>query len=400
MKVAFLTREYPPDTDWGGISRVYYTLATALAKEGHEIHVICQAVGEPRDLVDEGIFVYRVGTNPKRYSAIARINYSYHAWLRLRKLIKEYSLEIIEAPCWGAESLIYYLSKTKSIQLVVSTHSSAYDVLQTKTYTGLGEFLSLKALSYLEDFSLRRAHKIVANSQIMYNRMVEDLHIAPEKIVIVHHAIDTDKYRFTGSDIKCRLGIPDGDKIVLAVGRLEMRKGSHILCKAIPEIIENVPNVRFVLIGRDTATAPNGGSFKEYIIKSLQTYNNADNVMFIDFLPEDEFIQLYSACDVFTSPSLYESFGLVVLEAMSCGRPVVATPVGIVPELAINNLKGISIVPVGDSRKLAEALLNFLMLPAEALMQISNENRNLVEKRFSIPAWVSSTIEVYKSAAK
>lgn len=400
MKVAFLTREFPPDTAWGGISRVYYTLAIALAKEGHEVHVICQAVGAPKDLVDEGIYVYRVGTNPKRHSAIARINYSYYAWLRLKRLIKEHSLDIIETPCWGAESLIYYLSKTKSTPLVVSTHSSADDILQTRTYTGLGEFLGLKTLSYLEAFSLRRAHKIVANSQIMYNRMVEDLHIAPGKVVIVHHAIDTDKYRFTGSDIKCRLGIPDGDKIVLAVGRLEMRKGGHILSKAIPEIIENVPNVRFVLVGRDTATAPNGASFKEYIIKSLQTYNSSDNVMFIDFLPEDELIRLYSACDVFASPSLYESFGLVVLEAMSCGKPVVATPVGVVPELAINNLRGISIVPIGDNRKLAEALLKFLMLPSETLMQVSNENRNLAEMRFSIPAWVSSTIEVYKSAAK
>ena len=84
MRVALLSREYPPDTVWGGIATMYHTLSHALADSGHEVHVICQAASEPRDFIDNGVFVHRVGTNPKRYSAMARIDYSIHAWLKLR----------------------------------------------------------------------------------------------------------------------------------------------------------------------------------------------------------------------------------------------------------------------------------------------------------------------------
>ena len=70
MKVAFLSREYPPDTAWGGLASGYYNIAHALVKQGHEVHIICQAVEKAGDYIDGGVFVHRVGTNPRRYSAI------------------------------------------------------------------------------------------------------------------------------------------------------------------------------------------------------------------------------------------------------------------------------------------------------------------------------------------
>ena len=85
MKIALLTREYPPDTAWGGIATFYYSLSRALAQRGHEVHVICQAVNGPEEYASDGVLVHRVGTNPKRYSALARVNYSFRAWRKLRE---------------------------------------------------------------------------------------------------------------------------------------------------------------------------------------------------------------------------------------------------------------------------------------------------------------------------
>lgn len=397
MKVAFLSREYPPDTAWGGVATVYYSLAYGLVERGHEVHVICQAVGKPRDLVDDGVFIHRVGTNPKRYSAMARINYSVHAWLKLRKVIKEHEIEIVEASRWGAEALLYSL--IKRTPLVVRVGISASDILRTKTYSGIKELLALKILSRLDDFSAKRADRVVAISKDPYTQAIEKLHIDPEKVDIVHHAIDTNKYRFVESDTREKLGISGDAPLVLFVGRLEARKGVHILCQAIPEIIRSIPMSKFVLVGQDTNTAPDGGSVKRYITEEAKTGGFIDKLVFIDFLSADELIPLYSACDLFVLPSFQESFGLVVVEAMACGKPVVATSTGVVPELALDGESGI-MVPPGDAGEFTEAMIKLLSLKDEDKRLIARRNRQLIETRFSISAWADKMIEVYEKALR
>jgi len=397
VKVAFLSREYPPDTAWGGVATVYYSLAYGLVERGHEVHVICQAVGKPRDLVDDGVFIHRVGTNPKRYSAMARINYSVHAWLKLRKVIKEHEIEIVEASRWGAEALLYSL--IKRTPLVVRVGISASDILRTKTYSGIKELLALKILSRLDDFSAKRADRVVAISKDPYTQAIEKLHIDPEKVDIVHHAIDTNKYRFVESDTREKLGISGDAPLVLFVGRLEARKGVHILCQAIPEIIRSIPMSKFVLVGQDTNTAPDGGSVKRYITEEAKTGGFIDKLVFIDFLSADELIPLYSACDLFVLPSFQESFGLVVVEAMACGKPVVATSTGVVPELALDGESGI-MVPPGDAGEFTEAMIKLLSLKDEDKRLIARRNRQLIETRFSISAWADKMIEVYEKALR
>ena len=397
MKVAFLSREYPPDTAWGGIAAMYYSLASALARRGHEVHVVCQAVDTPGDLIDNGVLVHRVGTNPKRYSAVARINYSFHAWLKLREIIKRYDIEIVEAAYWGAEAFLYGLSRRTP--LAVRVASSASDILRTRTYSGIKELVSLKILSFLEDFSARRADRVVATTKGQCAPLIEKLRIDPEKTEVVHHAVDAAKYSYVESDIRERLEIPRNTPLVLFVGRLEARKGVHILCRAIPGIIRTIPATRFVLVGRDTNSAPNNGSVKAHIRKQAEDDGFGDHLMFIDFLPEDELIKLYSACDLLVIPSLHESFGLVALEAMACGKPVVATATGLVPELGLDGTGGI-MVPPGDAGRLAEAVIRLLSLSDDDKKLAAKRNRELVEAEFSIPGWVDGVIEVYNKALK
>ncbi len=397
MKVAFLSREYPPDTAWGGIATVYHDLAHALTERGHEVHVICQAVAEPNDHMDNGVFVHRVGTNPKRYSAIARINYSFYAWLKLREVIRKYDVEIVHAACWGAEGFLY--SIRKQTPLVVGLHSSANDVIRARTYSGIEEQIDLRILSWLENFTVKRADMIAANSQATYTQAIERLRIDPESVKIVHHAIDIQKFKYVESDIRERLQITSDAGMVLFIGRLEARKGVHVLCEAIPEVITSMPLTKFVLVGRDTNTAPDGGSVKSYIMEQARGHGFLDSLVFIDFLPLEELIQLYSACDLFVLPSLYETFGLVTMEAMACGKPVVATSTGIVPELELDGENGI-MVPPGDAGALAEGLIKLLSLKDEHKRLIAKNNRELTEARFSIPEWANKMVQVYEKALK
>lgn len=398
MRIAIVSREYPPDSAWGGVAIVYHNLAPALSRQGHEVHVICQAVGKPGDYVDEGVIVHRVGTNPKRYSALGRINFTIHAWLKLRKIIKDYSIEVVETPYWSAEGFLYSLHK--QTPLVVAIQSSARDAIRTKTFSGMRELLGLKTISLLADFTAKRADRIIANSQATYSEIIKKVHINPKMVDLVHYSIDIHRFKFVKSDIREKLQIPIDAPIALFIGRLEARKGVHILCQATPDIVQSMPSARFILVGRNTNSAPDGGSFRRYIAEKAKDQGFTENLMFIDFLPEDKLIQLYSASDVFIFPSLHESFGLPVIEAMACGKPVVATCTGIAPELELLGLRGLKVVPVGDAQKLADAVIAMLSLTEEDKKQIAKQNRGLVEQNFSISVWVDKMLKAYNEALK
>jgi len=123
------------------------------------------------------------------------------------------------------------------------------------------------------------------------------------------------------------------------------------------------------------------------------------NLLFIDLLPEDDLIKLYSASDLVVSSSLHESFGLVTLEAMACGRPVVSTSTGVVPDLELDGVGGIVVSP-GNVGELAEAIVKLLSLNDEDRKAAARRNREFVEAEFSVAQWVDRVVEVYEKALR
>jgi glycogen(starch) synthase len=397
VRVAFVTREYPPDTAWGGIATMYHSLARALAARGHEVHVVCQAVAGPGDAIDGGVFVHRVGTNPKRYSALARVNYSLHAWRRLLGIVRQYGVDVVEAAYWGAEGFLYGLRRRTP--LVVRVATSAADIVSTGTYSGRSEWLALKLLSLLEDFAARRADRIVVTTEGLRAPLIARLGVSPDKVDLVRHAVDTGKFVRVESGMRARLGIPQDARMAIFVGRLEARKGVHVFCEAVPRILRRVPSAVFVLVGRDTDSAPAGGSMRSYVARRARDGGFEDRLVFVDTVTETELVELYSACDLLVSPSLHESFGLVVLEAMACGKPVVATSTGLVPELGLDGTGGIMVSP-GDAEGLADAAARLLSLDDQGVSLAAERNRSLVETEFSIGRWVDDVIAVYERAVR
>jgi glycosyltransferase involved in cell wall biosynthesis len=269
--------------------------------------------------------------------------------------------------------------------------------LRTKTYSGIREFLGLKALSLLEGYSTRRADRVIAISGELYTRIRDEMHINPDRIDIVHHAVDTTKYRCVDSDVRQRLEISPDIPLVLFVGRLEARKGVDVLCQAIPEVVKRIPEAMFLFIGRDTNTASESGSMRSHLLKEATNGGFFDRVRFLDFMPPDELVSFYSACDVFVLPSFQEGSSMAIIEAMACGRPVVATATGSVTELNLDGTNGIA-VPAGDVSRLAEAVVKLLLLSEGEKRVVAERNRELVEREFAISRWVEEVLEVYEKA--
>ncbi len=395
MRIVFLTKSYPPYGINFSEAPFYHKLATALEQLGHEVHVISQAIKGKEEYVEEGIYIHRVGPSPKTGNALTRMTYNLLAWLKLRELHSKYTVDVVHIPVTFGEGFMYSLWKRSP--LVIQSHAFSDMFLKTKSYNGLGEHIKLKLSSYLENISLRRADKVIANSPQTYRYLIEEKRLSAKRVKLVwEEIIDLEKFKFTPSGIRAQFGIPADFPLILYVGWLQARKGVHILCEAIPLVVKYFPKALFVLLGRDTTGAPGGGSFKRYIVQRARQLGFSSSIKIIDdFIPEAELIRLYSASDVFVLPSLSETFGWPVIEAMACARPVVTTTTGIAPEFATMSPM-FEVVTPGDSIALGQAIVRLLSVPKGEREALATTHRKIVEERFSFSKMVENYAGVYE----
>jgi glycosyltransferase involved in cell wall biosynthesis len=395
MKIAYLSKEYPPyGLNFAG-AIFYPKLASGLCQQGHEVHVISQAPRHEDEYMDQGIFIHRIGPPPKSGSALTRMRYNLAAWRKLRQLVGKYAIEIVDAPVTFGEGFMYSLRK--HTPLILQTFAFSDMFVRTKSYSGISELFSFKISSCMEDMSLKLADRVVANSPQTYGYLLNEIKIPAQRINLIWESrIDLGRFHFTSSDARTRLEVPVDEPLILYVGWLQARKGVHILCEAIPSVLSHFPGAVFVLLGRDTKSAPGGGSFKQYILEHARRQGFLRHIKIIDeFIPENELIELYSACDLFVLPSLSETFGWPVIEAMACNRPVVATTTGVAPEFA-NVSQALKVVPPGNAKALVQAIIKILSMSREERGTSASSHRRIVEERFSLPKMVQSYISVYE----
>jgi glycogen synthase len=155
---------------------------------------------------------------------------------------------------------------------------------------------------------------------------------------------------------------PEGDPTVLFVGRFEKRKGIDLLLGAIPQVLATHPSVRFVLLGAHDLPGEHGESYRDVFLREHAGAPWMDRVEMPGIVDDDELWDAYRRCDVFVAPSRFESFGLVYVEAMMAGRPVVALDAGAAPEVVVAGATGELVE--ADADALAAAISALLADPA------------------------------------
>jgi len=146
---------------------------------------------------------------------------------------------------------------------------------------------------------------------------------------------------------------------ILFVGRLELRKGIDILLNSIPQVLDIDPDVQIRIIGDDSLPGPDGRTFKDKFIADYISKAWLENVHFEGRVGEEALLRAYADCDIFVSPSRFESFGLVFLEAMREGKPVIGCMAGGMPEVIANDINGLLVEP-GNVNALTRAILQLL----------------------------------------
>jgi teichuronic acid biosynthesis glycosyltransferase TuaC len=181
-------------------------------------------------------------------------------------------------------------------------------------------------------WALRRADRVIAVAESLKADAVA-LGIPPERVRVIENGIDADLFRpherGDRNGARRALGLPEGGQILVSVGTLAPRKGFHLVIEALPALAERFPEIRFAIVGGAGAE----GAMEQELRSLSERLGVAERVIFAGPRQRAELAAWYSAADLSVLASAHEGCPNVVLEALACGTPVVATPVGGIPEI-------------------------------------------------------------------
>ncbi|HUN22741.1 MAG TPA: glycosyltransferase family 4 protein [Anaerolineales bacterium] len=245
-------------------------------------------------------------------------------------------------------------------------------------------FRKRSIVRWLNQALARRAECVIAISHALANFVETVEGIPASKVRVCHYGLDIQPP--TSTPLRKTVGIPQHAPVIGFVGRLTEQKGVRFLLAAFPEIAHAVPGVQLLLIGEG--------------VQRPQLEKQAEDLLMpccIHFLGwQSNASQWMSAFDVLVVPSLWEGFGLVVLEGMSAGLPVVATQVSALPEIVQTEETGI-LVPPADSQALASALIRILRQPQWA-KQLGQSGQARLRSVFSVARMVQGHLTLYQNS--
>ena len=400
MRICLVSEQYPP-AGTGGIAAYVHRLAHGLAAAGHDVSVITgpaqQGLAKDSQHSDSthsvhGVNLYRVSNRefwlpaPVRRKGLGlwkTIERSFAVDRAIARLERTQGpFDIVEMPNWGAEALCYSLHSRAPLIVRLSTPLSQFVRLRR-----LPPRFGIHLLYYLEALPARRATRIIANSNFIANCCARLYRTPVAKSVLIPHGIQIPPAP------PMKRASNGGEVSILYVGRLELRKGIDLLLQAIPKVIGVAPNCRFVIAGVDTGDAPSGENYQDYF-DNIAPLAARQATTFLGYVGEHALSDLYSACDIFVSPSPFESFGLTFLEAMIHAKPVVAFRVAAVPEVVAHNETGI-LVELGNAHELVDALIK-LTTDAELRHDMGKRGYERARKNFSVQRMVEVTIACYQ----
>ena len=393
MRVDLITREYPPEV-YGGAGVHVAELVRALRPQ---LDVVVRAFGQPRD--EAGTFAYLVPpglttANP----ALATLGVD----LQIAQDVA--GADLVHSHTWYANGAGHLASLLHGIPHVVTAHS--LEPLRPWKAEQLGG--GYRVSSWIEATAFAGAAKVIAVSEGMRQDILRSYpFLDEEKVTVVYNGIDLERWHPVDDDELVRsLGIDPDRPAVVFVGRITRQKGLPYLLKAAAKLPKDV---QLVLC----AGAPDTPEILAEVKAGVAALKKKrSGVVWIDrLLSQYELSAVLTKATTFVCPSVYEPLGIVNLEAMACGAPVVGTATGGIPEVIVDGVTG-RLVPIDqltdgtgtprDPEKfvndLANTLIEVLADPAAA-KRMGEAGRLRAESEFSWARIATQTKEIYESLA-
>ncbi|MGA2767833.1 MAG: glycosyltransferase family 4 protein [Candidatus Bathyarchaeia archaeon] len=387
LTVMMLTWEYPPRII-GGISQHIYNLSKSLAKNGANVYVVtCDFPGAPQHESTDGVEVYRIDSykNPAPDFAtwvyLMNVNMQKEAAALARSLGGQ--IDIFHAHDWLVATAgigLKHVFRKPFFATIHSTEIGRRNGIHTDYERMIHE---------TEAWLTYEAWKVICCSDYMISHVRWAFGLPPDKLVMVPNGVNFAAYAKAEkedlSQFRNRFALPQ-EKIVLFVGRLVFEKGAHVLVSAVPKVLEKL-DAKFVIVGN--------GYMKDQLSDLVRGMGIAHKVMFTGFVDDETLRKLQKCADVSVVPSLFEPFGIVALEAMAAGSPVVVSDTGGLSEIVNHDVDGVKVY-AGNPDSLAWGITRVLTDEGFANRLRTNAHKKVQEK-YNWDAIAQQTKTVYEA---
>ena len=382
MRLAFITSEFVTEPNFsGGLANYLGRTTVALAQQGHDVEVFTRAERHGDDdyhgvrvrrvvpLWDRRMVLDHVDRLVPRsfYIAYQDIKAASSIWRAWKKIHRQKPFDVVQAANVQCVGLFFRRVRNAPVVIRLSSYHPYWDQA-----TGVSPTASVRLRWKLDEWTLLRRQYVYAPSHFVAQKVAQAYGLQRVEVVeppffqpIAHR--DYVQYEEHGL----------GHNYALFFGRLTRMKGVHILAAALPKILAEFPNLRFLLIGAD-ATAPDGGSMREYVRRKLDPACR-NRVLMLDPLSHDKLYPLVENASFVVLPSLIDNLPNTCLEAMGLGRVVIATR-GLCFEQLIDDGRSGILVRAGDADDLAAGMLKAAILSDAQREQIGAAARERIDE--------------------
>jgi glycosyltransferase involved in cell wall biosynthesis/GT2 family glycosyltransferase len=353
----FVSQEFPPDRA-GGIGRHVYELSRAVAAMGHQVHVVTATAGHDRLDFEDGVWVHRAAT--RFDDAPIPADVPPYVWCRARTVLETVQriaaarpVTAVHAPVWDCEGIAVLRDGGFALATGLHTPLKLWMDSNPAAAARPGFARDFAALMVrLEQAVMLDCDAIHANSHAIVAAIEDRYGIAlpADRVAVIHHGVAD----WAALPARAPAALPAGAIRLLFVGRLEPRKGIDVLLDILPDLLARHASVHVDIVGDDTIANEDGVPFRAAfetkaapaMLRRVRFHGPADDARLRGF---------YRACDVFVAPSRFESFGLILIEAMIFARPVAASDAGGMTEVA-GDPPAALLSPPGDAAALLRNL--------------------------------------------
>ena len=399
MHIAMLSAEYPPR--WGGMGSTVFHLSSTLASRGHQVTIITRNGGSKNIPEIPGVKVISVGwlRIPMEFTR----SYGRSALRALKKLNQVNNVDVVHLHCpmisWSKKQ--FQDCKINVAPVVSSLHGSwlgekdglitAKEQKETAVwanYNDLAILLTAGRYAKFENDALSGSNVCVANS----NATMDDFNsrYSPPKnwdCEVIHWGVDTEMFspiENKNKEIRAKFNCSDEDILLLAVGRLAARKGYGLLLKSFAIVKSSNPNCKLVIVGR--------GHLKKRLLKQAKSLGISSSVYIESSMSFEELAELFRNADLTVYPSYYEGQGLIPLESMSSGTPVVTVNHGPLPEMVDSEVGELFVM--GDIKSMSSTIIKEIS-DKESLRKKGLNGRKRVLQNFTYDIDADRFIEIY-----
>jgi glycosyltransferase involved in cell wall biosynthesis len=379
-RICLVTHYFPPHK--GGIEQVSYEQSKRLTQSGYQIDVLTSKFEGRNTNPAKGIRIYHYPSLSiaKRFGVPYPI-ISFKAYKTFVQHIKKCDLVHAHGHVYMSSYMAGMVAKKYKKPFIVTQHNTFID------YQSL-----LNMAEHLNDLTigksvLKRADRIITVSKETMKYVLK-LGADKSKTSVIYNGVDVDTFCPTNKkENRKKLGLPKNRKIILSARRLVYKNGLGTLIESVPLVAQNHPDVLFVVAGK--------GPSRKLIEDRIKELGIDNNIKLTGFVPDNLLPSYYGAADYFILPSASgEGLPLVLLEAMACGLPVIATTVGGTPEI-VKHMKNGVLVPPRNPEAMAETTAK--ILSDERLgPSIGEKARRIIEDRFTWEENVSQLQDIYK----